>query len=220
MQTWDAELVPVAIASMIIAIAYNPNFALMVTFALSVLTCIALGTGIPHFLVVMGGTAAGVLTLTEVRTRTKLIKVGATASLTYFLLTWATGFWQDQPIDLVRSDSFWRAGWGLMAGFFLGGSLPFLEGALGIVTGISLLELGDNTHPLLQELVRRAPGTHNHSITVGRDRRGGGRAHRRRCLARPHRRLLPRHRQDAQAPLFRREPGRLASTGTPSSPRR
>jgi cyclic-di-AMP phosphodiesterase PgpH len=167
MQTWDAEVVPVAIASMIIAIAFNPNFALMITFALSVLTCIALGTGIPHFLVVMGGTAAGALTLTEVRTRTKLIKVGATASLTYFLLTWATGFWQDQPMDLVRSDSFWRAGWGLMAGFFLGGSLPFLEGALGIVTGISLLELGDNTHPLLQELVRRAPGTHNHSITVG-----------------------------------------------------
>ena len=42
-----------------------------------------------------------------------------------------------------------------------------IENALGIVTGISLLELGDNTHPLLQELVRRAPGTHNHSITVG-----------------------------------------------------
>ena len=95
----------------------------------------------------MGGTAAGVLTLGEVRTRTKLIKVGATAALTYFLMTWATGLWQDQPLELVRSDSFWRAGWGLMAGFFLGGSLPFIENALGIVTGISLLELGDNTHP-------------------------------------------------------------------------
>ena len=34
MQTWDAELVPVAIAAMILAIAYNPHFALMVTFAL------------------------------------------------------------------------------------------------------------------------------------------------------------------------------------------
>src|SRR5205823_10296903 len=122
---------------------------------------------IPHFLVLMGGTAAGVLTLTEVRTRTKLIKVGATAALTYFLLTWATGLWLDQPIELVRSNSLWRAGWGLMAGFFLGGSLPFLENSFGIVTGISLLELGDITHPLLQELVRRAPGTHNHSITVG-----------------------------------------------------
>jgi putative nucleotidyltransferase with HDIG domain len=166
-QTWNAEVVPVAIAAMIVAIAYNQSFAMMITFGLSILTAIALGTEIPHFLVLMGGTAAGVLTLSEVRTRTKLIKVGATAALTYFVMTWATGLWQDQPLELVRSDSFWRAGWGLMAGFFLGGSLPFIENALGIVTGISLLELGDNTHPLLQELVRRAPGTHNHSITVG-----------------------------------------------------
>jgi putative nucleotidyltransferase with HDIG domain len=166
-QSWNAEVVPVAIAGMIVAIAYNQSFAMMITFGLSILTTIALGTEMPHFLVLMGGTAAGVLTLGEVRTRTKLIKVGATAALTYFLMTWATGLWQDQPLELVRSDSFWRAGWGLMAGFFLGGSLPFIENALGIVTGISLLELGDNTHPLLQELVRRAPGTHNHSITVG-----------------------------------------------------
>ncbi len=167
MQPWDAELIPVAIAAMILAIAYNPHFALMVTFALCLLTSLALGTGIGHFLVLMGGTAAGVLTLNEVRTRTKLIKVGATAALGYFVLTWATGLWQDQPIALVASDSLWRAGWGLMAGFFLGGSLPFIENSFGIVTGISLLELGDITHPLLQELVRRAPGTHNHSITVG-----------------------------------------------------
>jgi putative nucleotidyltransferase with HDIG domain len=165
--TWNAEIVPVAIVSMILAIAYGPSFAMMVTFGLSLLTCITLGTQIPHFLVVMAGTAAGVLTLSDVRTRTKLIKVGATAALSYFLMTWATGLWQDEPIEMVRNDSLWRAGWGLMAGFFLGGSLPFIEYSLGIVTGISLLELGDNTHPLLQELVRRAPGTHNHSITVG-----------------------------------------------------
>lgn len=166
-QPWDAELIPIAITAMVLAVAYNPHFALMVTFALCLLTSLALGTGIGHFLVIMGGTAAGVLTLNEVRTRTKLIKVGATAALGYFVLTWATGLWQNQAIGLVASDSLWRAGWGLMAGFFLGGSLPFVETSFGIVTGISLLELGDITHPLLQELVRRAPGTHNHSITVG-----------------------------------------------------
>jgi len=166
-QPWDAELIPVAIAAMVLAIAYNPHFALMVTFGLCLLTSLALGTGIGHFLVLMGGTAAGVLTLNEVRTRTKLIKVGATAALGYFVLTWATGLWQSQSLGFITSDSLWRAGWGLMAGFFLGGSLPFVENSFGIVTGISLLELGDITHPLLQELVRRAPGTHNHSITVG-----------------------------------------------------
>ncbi len=166
-QTWNAELVPVAVVAMIIAIAYNPSLAMMIAFVVSLLACVALGTDLPYFLVLMGGTAAGVLSLSEVRTRTKLIKVGATCAAVYFLMTWATGLWQGEPLELVRNDGLWRAGWGLMAGFFLGGSLPFIENALGIVTGISLLELGDNTHPLLQELVRRAPGTHNHSITVG-----------------------------------------------------
>ncbi len=85
----------------------------------------------------------------------------------YAVLTWATGLWEEQPISLIAVDSLWRAGWGLMAGFVLGGMLPFVETGFGIVTGISLLELGDITHPLLQELVRRAPGTHNHSIAVG-----------------------------------------------------
>ncbi len=166
-ESWDAELVPVAIAAMILAVAYNPYFALMVTFGLCAMTTLAMGAGIGHFLVLMGGTAAGVLTLDEVRTRTKLIKVGATAALAYFTLTWAAGLFENQAAGLIVNDSFWRAGWGLMAGFFLGGSLPFIETGFGIVTGISLLELGDVTHPLLQELVRRAPGTHNHSITVG-----------------------------------------------------
>jgi hypothetical protein len=166
-QSWNTELIPVALAGMILAIAYNPHFALIVTFGLCLLTSLSLGLSIDHFIVLMGGTATGVLTLEQVRTRTKPIKVGATAALAYFLLTWATGLWNNQPIPLVWADSLWRAGWGLMTGFLLGGCLPFIESAFGIVTGISLLELGDVTHPLLQELIRRAPGTYNHSITVG-----------------------------------------------------
>jgi putative nucleotidyltransferase with HDIG domain len=165
-QSWDAELIPVAVAGMILAIAYKPRFALMMTFAFSILTALTLGTGIGPFLVLMGGTSAGVLTLQEVRTRTKLIKVGAITALGYFTLTWATGLWENQPSALIFSTAAWRGCWGLMAGFLLGGSLPFIENAFGIVTGISLLELGDISHPLLQELVRRAPGTYNHSVTV------------------------------------------------------
>src|SRR5262249_44644842 len=38
-QAWNAEIVPVAIVAMIVAIAYNPSFAMMVTFGLSLLTC-------------------------------------------------------------------------------------------------------------------------------------------------------------------------------------
>ena len=51
--------------------------------------------------------------------------------------------------------------WAFAAGFFVTGLLPSIESVFGVLTGISLLELGDITHPLLQELVRRrrAPTT-------------------------------------------------------------
>jgi hypothetical protein len=53
-----------------------------------------------------------------------------------------------------------------VAGYFVAGSLPFLEAGFGFVTDISLLELSDVSHPLLQDLVTKAPGTYNHSIAV------------------------------------------------------
>jgi putative nucleotidyltransferase with HDIG domain len=54
-----------------------------------------------------------------------------------------------------------------MAGFIMSGLLPFIERPFGIMTDMSLLELGDVSHPLLQELVHRAPATYSHSMQVG-----------------------------------------------------
>ena len=45
-------------------------------------------------------------------------------------------------------------------------AVALVERLFGVQTDLSLLELADISHPLLQELVRRAPGTYNHSINV------------------------------------------------------
>jgi putative nucleotidyltransferase with HDIG domain len=167
LQSWDAEALPVAVCGMVVTIAFGMDVAIMFTLGLSLLTCLALGVGIDELIVLAAGATAGIVTLGDVRSRTKLIEVGATIGSAYFLLTWAAGLWQRDPVDLILATSLWRAVWGVMAGFFLGGILPFLEAYLGLLTGISLLELGHARHPLLQELVQRAPGTYNHSVTVG-----------------------------------------------------
>jgi len=166
-QSWDAEALPVAVCGMVVTIAFGMDVAIMFTLGLSLLTCLALGAGIDELIVLAAGTTAGIVTLGDVRSRTKLIKVGTTIGSAFFLLTWAAGLWQRDPLDLILATSLWRGVWGIMAGFFLGGILPFLESYLGLITGISLLELGQARHPLLQELVQRAPGTYNHSMTVG-----------------------------------------------------
>jgi len=48
-----------------------------------------------------------------------------------------------------------------LGGFFLFGNL------LNITTSLQLLELGRPTHPLLRELLLKAPGTYHHSLMVG-----------------------------------------------------
>ncbi len=70
-----------------------------------------------------------------------------------------------QGFSLLVSAA-WYGFFAIVAGLLMTGLLPFIEKLFDIQTELSLLELGDVAHPLLQELVRRAPGTYNHSITV------------------------------------------------------
>ena len=167
LQPWDAEVIPIALTAMVLAIAYNPHFSLMVTFALCLMINLALGAGIEP-LHRADGRDGGRRAAVDRRAEPHQADPGRCDGGAWLLpadlgdgpLAWISRW------PLIANDSLWRAGWGLMAGFFLGGILPFVENAFGIVTGISLLELGDISHPLLQELVRRALGTHNHSVAV------------------------------------------------------
>src|SRR5262249_6702394 len=125
-----------------------------------------------QFVVLMGASTMAVIPLTQISSRSTVINVSFWAGATYFVLSWGTGIIESQSINALLQDqvlvfdSLRGAGWCLAAGFLVAGSLPFIEATFGIVTDISLLEMGDVSHPLLQELVRRAPGTYNHSVTV------------------------------------------------------
>jgi len=83
-------------------------------------------------------------------------------------LTLGVAVINNQPLGWATlADAGRNGGLTLAAGFLMTGLLPLCERLFGVLTDISLLEIGDVAHPLLQELVRRAPSTYNHSITVG-----------------------------------------------------
>jgi putative nucleotidyltransferase with HDIG domain len=163
---WHAEFVPLTLTAMILTLAYNPQFALLMSFSLSIIANVALGTGLGALLVMMGGMAAAVLLLRNVRTRTRLIEVSAGAGLTFLAMTIATELHTGQTFNLILFDAARNFVWGVLAGFLLGGALPLVERCFGVVTDVSLSELADGSHPLLQELLRRAPGTYTHSMLV------------------------------------------------------
>ena len=163
---WNALLLPMTFTAMVLTLAYNPQFALLMTFALELALTVVLGTNVDHLLIHMGGMATAILSLRHVRTRTQIVQVAAAAGVVYFITTFAMGLLTEQTWSLTFSDAFRYFIWGSLAGFLLTGLLPVVERAFSFVTDISLLELADGSHPLLQELVRRAPGTYTHSMTV------------------------------------------------------
>jgi putative nucleotidyltransferase with HDIG domain len=165
---WHAAFIPLTMTAMILAIAFNPQFALLMSSTLTLVTMVALDldTDMRHLVVQMSGLAITVLLLRGVRTRTGLVKVGVWAGLVYLIMTVATGVLCEQTWQLIGADSVRNFLWGTLAGFLLTGILPFVERWFGIITDVRLLELADGSHPLLQELVRRAPGTYTHSMTV------------------------------------------------------
>src|ERR671931_58459 len=81
-------------------------------------------------------------------------------------MTVATQLYMGQTWRMTAFDAGWALTWGALAGFLVSGLLPLVERCFAIVTDVSLLELADGSHPLLQELIRRAPGTYTHSMTV------------------------------------------------------
>ena len=169
---WRAEVAPILATVMVFAIAYNQVLAIMTAFSLALITTLSTGGDVSQFVMLMGVSATAIILLPGVSSRSTVVIVGACTAAAWVLLYWGTAVIEEQTSANLWTDSNeWfqclrGAGWCLAAGFLVSGSLPFIESALGVVTDISLLELGDVSHPLLQELVRRAPGTYNHSITV------------------------------------------------------
>jgi putative nucleotidyltransferase with HDIG domain len=163
---WYAVLIPLTVTALVLTIAYNPPFALLLSLTLSLATTVALGSNLHQFFVQMAGLATAVLSLRSVRTRSRLVLVGLTAGAVYLLMAIGTGLLSEQLLLFIAIDAVRSLIWGTVAGFLVSGCLPLVERCFNIVTDITLLELADGSHPLQQELIRRAPGTYTHSMTV------------------------------------------------------
>jgi putative nucleotidyltransferase with HDIG domain len=166
--TWRVEVIPLLLFGQTAAIAYRREPALLLAGVVVLVAVIGVGGGLAGLVVLMGVTATAVLQLGSIRNRSKLIYAGCVAAAGVFLLSVAAGLLSGRSpgASLLRQAGSYAA-CTFAAGFLMTGLLPFVEKLFGVLTDVSLLELGDVSHPLLQELVRRAPSTYNHSITVG-----------------------------------------------------
>ncbi len=164
---WRAEIIPITVFSMTIAIAYHMELALMLGALVSLAFAVAHGFGLSEFVILTAASSSSALMCRTIRSRTKLVNVGMIVAAIVFPTAIGVQFLLGQPMGWpLITDAIWFAGGAGIAGLVMTALLPFLERLFDIQTDISLLELSDANHPLLRELVQRAAGTYNHSINV------------------------------------------------------
>jgi len=163
------------LSGLIVAVAYNEVFALLMLWTLTLLVALATHADFAWTLTTLVGTSVAILAVGPINNRSKLVRVGALAGVVLFILQSSLAFWGLAYAD-ARFAVIWQAILrpslihllvGLLAGILMLAILPFIERFFGVVTNISLLELCDINQPALKRLALEAPGSYTHSLLIG-----------------------------------------------------
>ncbi|WP_146527199.1 HD family phosphohydrolase [Novipirellula artificiosorum] len=185
---WRIELIPLVLASTVMAVVYGRELALLLMAALCLTVTLFLGARISEMVMLLAASTSCILLLGRIRSRTHLLYVGAVSAAITTMTVVGVGVVTAQTLsasdfsgDLegmysgpefetvvfgLGRESLWAGVCILVSAAAMTGLLPLVEKAFGVQTDLSLLELGDASHPLLRRLAQRAPGTYNHSINV------------------------------------------------------
>ena len=163
----NMELIPTLLFAQGVAVAFSWELALILTAIISFVFVLSQAHSIFTMVLLVGVSASVVIHLGRLRNRTKLVAVGSFGALIAFLLTLFIQMTQGQEItSVILTFAVYNAFWTCVASVLMTALLPFIERPCGILTDMSLVELGDPTHPLLHEQLRRAPATYSHSLQV------------------------------------------------------
>jgi len=164
---WPSNLIPVSAASMLIALLLNNRLAIITTCFLSIIIGMISGGRLDIAGVSIAGGMIGIFAVRNVRRRSQLISAGFAAGLANMAYFIGVGLINSLDFNVYMTEAFIGFANGIMAAIIVTGVLPIFETASKTITDISLLEIADLNHPILKEMVIKAPGTYHHSLVVG-----------------------------------------------------
>ncbi|MDD5431499.1 MAG: HDIG domain-containing protein [Candidatus Omnitrophica bacterium] len=167
-QSWSRAYIPFCIIPMLTTLLFNQlELSLLITLAVSFTVASISGNhlhlGILFF---VSGILSSILVL-NARKRSRVIKAGFVIGITQGVLLFFVDSYWSLPQKYYLGSYLGIMVNGLISSIIVLGVLPVFEYLFKTATNISLLELADSNHPLLQRLIMEAPGTYHHSLIVG-----------------------------------------------------
>jgi len=154
-------------ASMLMTIIFDSRVGFYTTIIFSLVTGALRGNDYSFVAMNIFAGALSVYTVRDIKNRSQIFTSFFYIFLGYIIAIFAFGLEQFASAQNLMVEVAFAASNALISPVLTYGLLVFFERLFNITTDLTLLELSNFDNPLLKELARKAPGTFNHSMTVG-----------------------------------------------------
>ena len=164
---WLVEyLIPLSMGPLLATILLGSSAAIITGIWISFVTAMIFDQSFSAFIFGVVITITAAVSARDVRKRANVIRAGFSIGLVKILLALSLAALHQQALSVISSQVITGLLSGLVSALIVTLLIPLFETVFKITTNITLLELSDMGHVLLQRLAMEAPGTYHHSLMV------------------------------------------------------
>jgi len=160
-------LIFIPAASMLFTIIFDSRVGFYTTIILALIAGALRGNDYSFTTMNLIAGGLSVYTVRDIKNRSQIFRSFLVILSGYIVSIIAFGLERFAPIDTMLVEIAFAGSNALISPVLTYGLLIFFEKMFRITTDLTLLELSNFDRPLLRELARKAPGTFNHSMTMG-----------------------------------------------------
>ncbi len=159
-------IVPVAIAPIILTIIFDSRVGLLSIFTLAIITALINDNSFEFMVATIVACSLGIFSVRDIKKRSQFFfTTPVVVFASYLAIVGGFALARYSGFANFTDDMFYLA----INSVFILFTYPLIllfEKSFNITTDFTLLEMSDTNHPLLKELMNKAPGTFHHSLQV------------------------------------------------------
>ena len=159
-------LIVIPAVSMLLTIIFDSRVAFYSTVVLSLLVAGIRGNDYSIALSSLVAGAFAIYTVRDIKKRTQIFRSIIYVFLGYAITIVALGLERYESLPVIGNQLLFASINAILSPIITYGLLIFLEKIFKISTELTLVDLSDLNHPLLKDLLHKAPGSFHHSVSV------------------------------------------------------